>query len=72
MKMKRTEILFILTNFINIYGITHKKSNKFFSRKSQSISFFIISKSLIFGNTAMKAYMKCEQEFLSTIKVSKT
>ena len=26
--MKRTETLFILTNFINIYAITHKKPNK--------------------------------------------
>ena len=26
--MKRTEILFILTNFINIYAITHKRSDQ--------------------------------------------
>ena len=26
--MKRAETLFILTNFINIHAITHKKSDK--------------------------------------------
>ena len=26
--MKRTETLFILTNFINVYAITHKKPDK--------------------------------------------
>ena len=27
-EMKRTETLLILTNFINVYAITHKKSDK--------------------------------------------
>ena len=32
--MKRAEILFILTNFINIYAITHIKSDKSHKNKA--------------------------------------
>ena len=60
MRMKRTKILFILTNFLDIYAISHKKSNE--GHKNKAAISNTLKKRL--GKLTVKVFNRKSQSIL--------